>query len=80
MYVQKNDKVVKVSIRNVKAYFPGKDPENKDDSKNRRIYNLRERKAVVRYGEETSSERKQGQYKMCCQLKNLIVFIIFNLQ
>ena len=36
MYVQKNGGVVKVSIRNLKAYFPRKDPEDRDNDKNRR--------------------------------------------
>ena len=52
-----NGGVVKVSIRNVKAYFPRKDLEGGDDDKNRGgRYNLRERRAVVRYEEETSSD------------------------
>ena len=57
MYVQKNGGVVKVSIRNVKAYFPRKDPEDRDNDKNRGgRYNLSERHIVVRYQEETSSD------------------------
>ena len=57
MYVQKNGGVVKVSIRNVKAYVPREDAEVKDGIEDRGDrYNLRGRQPVVRYEEESSSD------------------------
>ena len=58
MHIQKNGGVVKVSIRNVKAYFPRENPEDENCSESQETrYNLRERKAVV-YKEESSSDEE----------------------
>ena len=57
MHIQKNSGVVKVSIRNVKAYVPREDLEEDDsDEIQENRYNLRERKQKVNYKEETSSD------------------------
>ena len=57
MYIEKNGKVVKVSIRNVKAYREREDTEHSGSvGKVRDGYNLRDRKTVVNYEEESSSD------------------------
>ena len=57
MHIQKNGGVVKVSIRNVKAYVPREDLEEDDsDEIQENRYNLSERKQTVNYKEETSSD------------------------
>ena len=50
MFIQKNGGVVKVSIRNVKAYYPREElEESKCDEIPENRYNLRERKKVINW-------------------------------
>ena len=57
MYIQKNSEVVKVSTRNVKAYFPREELEGNDsDEIQENRYNIRGRNKTINYKEESSSD------------------------
>ena len=57
MHMLKNNRVEKVSLKNVKAFIPRENSETYDEKSRKNIpYNLRKRKERVNYAESSDSE------------------------
>lgn len=62
MIIEKNAKPLKVSIRNVKAYYPREDLDAEGNRMGiNKAYNLRERDIQINYAESSSDESESDR-------------------